>query len=141
VDEAITITGLEKAAVKPKMLTDNGPCYIAKELRQFFGKRDIGHIRGRPMHPQTQRKIERYHRSIKNVVKLVNYYCPEELRNAISSYVNFYNHFRYHESLDNVTPADAYFGRKTEVLERRKISKEKIMRTRRLIYQKSKLNG
>jgi transposase InsO family protein len=141
VDEAITITGLEEATVKPKMLSDNGPCYIAKELRQFFGKRDIRHIRGRPMHPQTQGKIERYHRSIKNVVKLDNYYCPEELREAITSYVNYYNHFRYHESLDNVTPADAYFGRKTEVLERRRISKEKTMRMRRLNHEKSKLTG
>jgi transposase InsO family protein len=141
VDEAITIAGLEDAGGRPRILSDNGPCYIAQELKQFLKKRSIRHVRGRPMHPQTQGKIERYHRSIKNVVKLDNYYCPEELCEAIASYVNFYNHFRYHESLDNVTPADVYYGRKESVLQRRREAKDKTMRERRLMYQKARLTG
>jgi putative transposase len=70
VDEAMSITGLEEGQEKPRMLSDNGPCYIAQDLKKFLQKRQIQHVRGRPMHPQTQGKIERYHRSIKNVVKL-----------------------------------------------------------------------
>jgi transposase InsO family protein/transposase-like protein len=139
VDEAMSITGLEEGQEKPRMLSDNGPCYIAQDLKKFLQKRQIRHVRGRPMHPQTQGKIERYHRSIKNVVKLNKYYCPEELIDAIRSYVNFYNYFRYHESLDNVTPADVYFGRKEKILERRKKAKRQTMLQRRLMYEKSKL--
>jgi hypothetical protein len=73
--------------------------------------------------------------------RVLRNYCPEELIDAIRTYVNFYNHFRYHESLDNVTPADVYFGRKETVLERRKKAKRKTMQQRRLIYEKSKLDS
>ena len=71
----------------------------------------MGHTRGAPYHPMTQGKIERYHRSMKNVVKLEHYYYPWELEKVIAKWVEHYNHERYHESLDNVTPADVYEGR------------------------------
>ena len=67
----------------------------------------------------TQGKIERYHRSMKNVVKLRNYYYPWELDQAIEVFVEYYNNQRYHESLENLTPADVYFGRSEEVLSKR----------------------
>ena len=56
--------------------------------------------------PPVQGKIERYHRSVKNVVKLEHYYFPWELEKAISKWNDHYDHERYQESLDNVTPAD-----------------------------------
>ena len=67
-----------------------------------------------PYHPMTQSRIERYHRSMKNVVKLEHYYFPWELENVITDWVEHYNHERYHESLDNVTPADVYNGRRND---------------------------
>jgi putative transposase len=79
----------------------------------------MAHTRGAPYHPQTQGKIERYHRTMKNVVKLQNYYFPEELKAALKDFVAYYNNDRYHESLNNVTPADVYFGRQYEVLSER----------------------
>jgi putative transposase len=51
------------------------------------------------MHPQTQGKIERYHRSMKNLVKLDNYYHPEQLVSVIKNFVEYYNYERYYESL------------------------------------------
>ena len=66
-------------------------------------------VHGRPNHPQTQGKIERYHRTIKNVVKLDNYFALEELVAALQKFVNRYNNERYHESLKNLTPADMNF--------------------------------
>ncbi|MDG2306054.1 MAG: integrase core domain-containing protein, partial [Candidatus Binatia bacterium] len=80
---------------------------------------------------QTQGKIERYHRSMKNVVKLENYYSPWELERAIGRFVEHYNHRRYHESLDNVTPADAYHGRRTAILTHREQIKKKTMSRRK----------
>ena len=58
-----------------------------------------------PFHPTTQGKIERYHRSMKNMVKLEKYHSPWELERAIPRFVNDYNHRRLHEALDDVTPA------------------------------------
>ena len=66
---------------KPRLLSDNGPCYISSHLRQWLKAQAMNHTRGAPYHPQTQAKIERYHRSMKNVVKLENYYFPWEALN------------------------------------------------------------
>ncbi len=79
----------------------------------------------------TQGKIERWHRSIKNVVKLRNYYYPWELEQAIEAFVEFYNHQRYHEALDNLTPADVYSGKEKEVLTRRNLIKADTLRKRK----------
>ncbi len=79
----------------------------------------------------TQGKIERYHRSMKNVVKLDNYYSPWELERAIGRFVEHYNHRRYHESLGNVTPADVFHGRQREIVTRRAKIKKKTMARRR----------
>jgi putative transposase len=77
---------------------------------------EIEHTRGAPYHPMTLCKIERYHRSMKNVVKLENDYYPWLLGKAIADWVQHYNHERYHESLDNVTPSDVYQGRRDGIL-------------------------
>lgn len=108
-----------KVKHRPRLLSDNGPCFISGELKKFLKKSQVDHIRSAPYHPMTQGKIERWHRSMKNVVKLDNYYFPGELEMAISDFVQFYNHERYHESLNNMTPADVYFGRVKEVESRR----------------------
>ena len=124
---------------KPRLLSDNGPCYISDDLKQYLKKQNIEHTRGAPYHPQTQGKIERYHRSMKNVVKLEHYYFPWDLERAIGQFVEHYNNHRYHESLNNVTPADVYFGRNHEVLARRNKIKQQTMLQRRREYRKLKV--
>jgi len=91
---------------RPRLLSDNGPAYLSGELREYLGERGMAHTRGAPYHPQTQGKIERSHRTMKNVVKLQHDYFPEELKTALKDFVSYYNNERYHESLSNVTPAD-----------------------------------
>jgi putative transposase len=98
-------------------------------------------IHGKVNHPQTQGKIERYHRSMKNIVKLNHYYCPDELIEALSKFVNYYNHERYHESLDNVTPGDVSWGKKDQILRRRKRIKNQNMKMRGALYVTEKLNN
>ena len=132
--DALMVTGLPEARVrhKPRRLSDNGPCYLSGELKTWLKRRDMEHTRGTPYHPQTQGKIERYHRSMKNVVKLEHYYYPWELEKAIAEWVDYYNHERYHESLDNVTPADVYEGRRNDILDQRAIIKSRTMSQRKL---------
>ena len=132
-DMALEKTGAHKIKIRlrPRLLSDNGPCYLSKELKDYLDDRDIKHIRGKPYHPQTQGKIERYHRSLKNVVTLENYYFPGELQIAISEFVNYYNDKRYHESLNNLTPAAVFYGRSKEIISTREIIKKKTLSLRR----------
>ncbi len=135
-DQALAVTGVDQVRVKhrPLLLSDNSPAYLSGELREYLGDRGMAHTRGAPYHPQTQGKIERYHRTMKNVVKLQHYYFPWELEASLRDFVTYYNHERYHESLDNVTPADVYFGRQHEVLTRRDKIKRRTMAGRRKEY-------
>ncbi len=139
-DEALAGTGVESVRVRhrPRLLSDNGPAYVSKELRNYLDERGMTHTRGRPYHPQTQGKIERYHRSMKNVVKLEHYYFPWQLEAAIREFVAYYNNERYHESLDNVTPADVYYGRHLEVLSERSKIKKLTMQRRKKEYLAAK---
>ena len=79
----------------------------------------------------TQGKIERYHRSMKNIVKLQNYYFPWELEQELPRFVDYYNNPRYHEALNNVTPDDVYFGRQREIFTKRDQIKRKTLALRR----------
>lgn len=127
---------------RPRLLSDNGSCYIASELKEYLKDNyEMNQVHGRPMHPQTQGKIERYHRTMKNVVKLDHYYRPEELEGALEKFVNTYNNERYHESLQNLTPADVYYGRGDAILNERERIKQESFRKRKVEYQKFKLKN
>ena len=136
---ALQASGLDKAKVlhRPRLLSDNGPSYVASELGQWLEDKGISHIRGRPYHPMTQGKIERYHRSMKNRILLENYYLPGQLERSIGEFVEYYNNCRYHESLDNLTPADVYFGRGPDILKRRETIKRKTIEQRRRLHQQA----
>lgn len=125
--KALKIAGLTKNTT-PRLLSDNGPCYISSELRSFLKINGIKQINGKPCHPQTQGKIERYHRTMKNVIKLENYYSPEELERSVAQFVEYYNHQRYHESLNNLTPSDVYHGNAEKILKERERIKSKQLK-------------
>ena len=135
---ALTASGCDRADVvhKPRLLSDNGSSYISGDLAEWLEGQGMDHVRGAPYHPQTQGKIERWHQTLKNRVLLENYYLPGDLENQISTFVDHYNNQRYHESLKNVTPADAYFGRDTAIVERRKKIKKRTIQNRRLNHQR-----
>jgi transposase InsO family protein len=138
VKKAIEKSGLSKNS-RPRLLSDNGSCFISKEFKAFVDAELNDHVRGAPYHPQTQGKIERYHRTMKNVVKLDNYYFPERLERELALFVDHYNNRRYHESLSNVTPADVYFVRDSSILKRRAEVKKRTLGIRRKRYLKEKL--
>ena len=137
-DMALAASGCDQAHVrhKPRLLSDNGPSYIAGELADYIEARSMSHVRGAPMHPQTQGKIERWHQTLKNRILLENYFLPGDLQTQIGAFVEHYNHRRYHESLDNVTPADAYFGRAAAIIKQRERIKRQTIQHRRLQHRK-----
>jgi len=134
-DLAIEKTGVTGVAVKhrPRLLSDNGPCYIAAELKEYLEKHGLRHTRGAPYHPMTQGKIEHFHRSMKNVMKLQHYFLPWALEHEISRFIEYYNHRRYHESLNNLKPVDVYEGRGKQILDKREKIKRRTLQVRRQI--------
>ena len=136
-DLALQAAGLDHAKVvhRPRLLSDNGSSYISADLAEWLDKRNMDHVRGAPCHPQTQGKIERWHQTLKNRILLENYYLPGDLEAKIDTFVDQYNHRRYHESLDNLTPADVYFGRGQTILLERERIKRATIQNRRLQHQ------
>lgn len=136
--EALVVSGCQHVPVRqtPRLLSDNGSSHISSELAEWLEDRKITHICGKPYHPQTQGKIERWHQTLKNRILLENYFLPGDLEAKIRAFVEHYNHQRYHESLNNVTPADAYFGRAAQILKERARIKRQTIEHRRLQNQK-----
>jgi putative transposase len=136
-DLALEATGLDHIAVvhRPRLLSDNGASYISQDLATWLDGKGMKHSRGAPYHPQTQGKIERWHQTLKNRILLENYYLPRELERQVSAFIEHYNHRRYHESLENLTPADVYFGRAEAILAEREKIKHQTLQNRRLRHQ------
>jgi putative transposase len=135
---ALQASGCDQLDVhhRPRLLSDNGSSYIATELADWLDDKGMNHVRGAPYHPQTQGKIERWHQTLKNRLLLENYFLPGDLKAQIGRFISHYNHRRYHESLQNLTPADVYFGRGDQILQQRERIKQNTINQRRLQCRK-----
>ena len=136
-DLALQASGCDQVHVvhKPRLLSDNGSSYVSGDLAEWLQDKGMKHSRGAPYHPQTQGKIERWHQTLKNRILLENYFLPGDLERQIRAFVNYYNNERYHESLNNVTPSDVYFGRDKAILKQRERIKRKTLEARRLHHR------
>jgi putative transposase len=133
VQQAVDLTGMTDVPVENRtvLLSDNGPGYLSRQFNDYLGLVGISHVVASPYHPQTNGKIERYHRSIKGEINLLPYEMPSKLREAIQGFVEYYNYHRYHEGLGNVTPYDVYTGRHVQIIERRKEAKNMTLQERK----------
>jgi putative transposase len=120
---------------RPTLLSDNGSGFISEVLAKYLGYHGIRHIFGKPYHPQTQGKVERFNRRIKEGVCLLVYCSPDELRTAIKEGIERYN-ATPHEALKNVSPNDVYAGKKEEVLKARAEKKARTLARRKAINLK-----
>ena len=130
IELALTASGCDQAVVRhmPRLLSDNGSCYISGDLAEWLEDKNARSWSAVPLADSGQ--IERW-----QTMKNQNYYLPGDLENQIGAFVEYYNNQRYHESLNNVTPADV--GRDTIIRERKKIKK---LQKRRLQHQKQAAN-
>jgi putative transposase len=134
--DALAATGLDHVNVRhrPRLLSDNGPCYVSSELRAWLEENGMTHTRGKPYHPQTQGKIERWHRTLKDRILLDNYYLPGDLERQLEAFITRYNTRRYHESLNNLTPECVFTGQGVAVLKKRNRIKEETMNVRKQLH-------
>jgi putative transposase len=122
VQQAVDATGMTDVPVthRIKLLSDNGSGYISRAFNDYLNLISIRHIRAAPFHPQTNGKIERYHQSLKKQVNQLVYDLPSELEKAIADFIDYYNYRRPHIALGNVAPADVLYGRREDILKRRR---------------------
>ncbi len=122
IQEAVDATGMTEVPVedRTKLLSDNGPGYVSRSFRDYLRLVGIGHILSAPFHPQTNGKVERYQQSLKREVNQLPYEAPSQLDEAIADFVDYYNYRRYHKALGDVTPSDVLYGRREQILQRRK---------------------
>ena len=135
-NDALEATGLDHVNVRnrPRLLSDNGPCYVSSELRIWLEENGMTHTRGKPYHPQTQGKIERWHRTLKDRILLEHHYLPGDLERQLEEFITHYNRRRYHESLNNLTPECVFTGQGVAVLKKRNRIKEETMNLRKQLH-------
>ena len=137
VQDAVDLTGMTDIPWehRTRLLSDNGPGYISRSFGEYLRLVGIRHILASPFHPQTNSKLERYHRTIKLDVNQIPYDVPGNLEKPITDFVNYYNNRRYHKALGNVTPSDVLDGRREQILQKRKEVQAHTFQRRRLCNQ------
>jgi putative transposase len=116
----------------PRIISDNGPQFIARDFKEFIRLSGMTHVRTSPFYPQSNGKLERWHQSLK--VECIRPACPqdvEEARRRITAFVDHYNHARLHSALDYITPADQLNGLAETIFQDRDAKLEAARQRRR----------
>ena len=104
----------------PRIISDNGPQFIANDFKKFIRLAGMTHVRTSPFYPQSNGKIERWHKSIKS--ECIRTHTPlslEQARRSVASFVKHYNTVRLHSAIGYLTPADKLAGRQEVIFQKR----------------------
>ena len=119
--EIILQAGREKyPGATPRIISDNGPQFIAKDFKHFIRLCGMKHVRTSPYDPQSNGKIERYHRTIKSdCIRPLSPLCLEDAKRGVEKYVLEYNTIRLHSAIGYVTPLAMLEGRQQAIFDER----------------------
>lgn len=126
----------------PRIITDNGPQFIAKEFKHFIRISGMTHVKTSPYYPQSNGKLERYHRTIKSeCIRPKTPLSLDDARRVVATYVRQYNEERLHSALQYVTPLDKLLGREQAIFAERdrKLEEARALRAQRRAEQRPQL--
>jgi transposase InsO family protein len=123
---------------RPRIISDNGPQFIARDFKEFIRISGMTHVRTAPFYPQSNGKVERWHKSLKaECIRPGTPLTPEDARRLIQRYVDHYNTVRLHSGIGFVTPADMLAGRQEEIHAARDRKLEQARQQRRMRRQQA----
>lgn len=124
--------------VTPRIISDNGPQFIAKDFKEFIRLAGMTHVRTSPYYPQSNGKLERWHQTLK--VTTIRPKAPASLeaaRRMVAAFVEYYNHHRLHSAIGFITPADMLAGRAEAIWATRDQKLETARAHRRMLWQEN----
>jgi transposase InsO family protein len=105
---------------RPRIISDNGPQFLARDFKEFIRVSGMTHVRTSPYYPQSNGKVERWHQSLKReCIRPKTPLCLDDARRIVGEYVDHYNHVRLHSAIGYVAPADKLAGREAEIFKER----------------------
>jgi len=135
--ETVVQRALEQhSEAKPRIISDNGPQFIARDFKEFIRLAGITHVRTSPFYPQSNGKLERWHGSLKR--ECIRPAAPASLKEArcrVADYVEHYNHVRLNSAIGYITPADKLNGLETVIFAERDRKLEEARDRRKLARQ------
>ena len=119
--QTILQRGREKyPGVTPRIISDNGPQFIAKDFKEFIRLCGMTHVRTSPYYPQSNGKVERWHRTLKgDCIRTETPLNLEDAQRVVARYVAYYNNVRLHSAIGYVTPRDKLEGRDKSIFAER----------------------
>jgi transposase InsO family protein len=119
--EIILQRGREKFPdAKPRMISDNGPQFISKDFKEFIRISGMTHVKTSPYYPQSNGKLERYHRTIKSTcIRVRTPLSLQDAINIVADFVDHYNTGRLHGAIGYITPKNKLDGRAETILAER----------------------
>jgi putative transposase len=125
---------------KPRIISDNGPQFVANNFKEYVKGRSMTHVRTSPYYPQSNGKLERYHKTIKSEsIRQKTPLSLEQARHVTSEFVEFYNNKRLHSAIGYITPLDMLDGRADEIKRQRDEKLATAREARKLKRQSSAL--
>jgi putative transposase len=120
----------------PRIISDNGPQFIARDFKEFIRISGMTHVRTSPYYPQSNGKIERWHQSLKReCIRPGTPLCLDDAREIVARYVDHYNNIRLHSAIGYVAPADKLHGREIQIFSERDRKLDEARESRRKMRQ------
>ena len=122
--------------VRPRVISDNGPQFVARDFKEFIRNTGLSHVRTSPYYPQSNGKIERWHRTLKaDCIRPGTPLSIEDARRIVTQFVTHYNTVRLHSALSYITPWDRLQGREQAIWDHRDQKLEQARHQRKLNRQ------